>query len=50
MMMEAFLLNLPIYHALYYDNQRVIEQIKKDIMAMSKLADVAVSVIAISED
>ena len=28
----------------------VIEQIKKDIMAISKLADVAVSVIAISED
>ena len=33
-----------------YDNQRVIEQIKKDITAMSKWADVAVSVIAISED
>ena len=33
-----------------YDNQRVIEQIKKDIMAISKWADVAVSVIAISED
>jgi hypothetical protein len=32
-----------------YDNQRVIEQIKKDITAMSKWADVAVSVIAISE-
>jgi hypothetical protein len=32
------------------DNQRVIEQIKKDITAMSKWADVAVSVIAISED
>ena len=33
-----------------YDNQRVIEQIKRDIAAMSKWADVAVSVIAISED
>ena len=33
-----------------YDNPRVIEQIKKDIMAMSKWADVAVSIIAISED
>jgi hypothetical protein len=33
-----------------YDNQRVIEQIKRDIMAMSKWADVAVSVIAVSED
>ena len=33
-----------------YDNQKVIEQIKKDIMAISKWADVAVSVIAISED
>ena len=33
-----------------YDNKRVIEQIKNDIMAMSKWADVAVSVIAISED
>jgi hypothetical protein len=33
-----------------YDNKRVIDQIKKDITAMSKWADVAVSVIAISED
>lgn len=33
-----------------YDNQKVIEQIKKDIMAISKWADVAVSVIAIPED
>jgi hypothetical protein len=33
-----------------YDNQRVIEQIKKDVLAMSKWTDVAVSVIAISED
>ena len=48
--MEAFLLNLHISHALSYDNQKVVEQIKKDIMAISKWADVAVSVIAISED
>jgi hypothetical protein len=33
-----------------YDNQRVIEQLKKDILAVSKWADVAVSVIAIPED
>lgn len=33
-----------------YDNQRVIEQIKKDITAMSKVADVAVSIIAIEGD
>jgi hypothetical protein len=33
-----------------YDNKRVIEQIKNDILAMSKWADVAVSVIAVSED
>jgi hypothetical protein len=33
-----------------YDNKRVVEQIKNDIMAMSKWADVAVSVIVVSED
>jgi hypothetical protein len=33
-----------------YDNQIVVEQIKKDILAVSKWADVAVSVIAIPED
>jgi hypothetical protein len=36
--------------AQYYDNQKVVEQIKNDIMAMSRWTDVAVSVIAISED
>ena len=35
---------------LYYAKQKVVEQIKKDILAVSKFADVAVSVIAISED
>ena len=33
-----------------YDNARVIEQIKRDITAMSKWADVAVSIISIPED
>jgi hypothetical protein len=33
-----------------YDNEQVVEQIARDIMAMSKWTDVAVSVIAISED
>ncbi len=33
-----------------YDNQIVVEQIKKDILAVRKWADVAVSVIAIRED
>ena len=36
--------------AQYYDNQIVVEQIESDIMAMSKWTDVAVSVIAISEE
>jgi hypothetical protein len=34
----------------YYENQKVVEQIKRDILAVSKWSDVAVSVIAISED
>ena len=51
MMMERFLPNLLKNIARFdYDNQRVIEQIKRDIAAMSKWADVAVSVIGISED
>ena len=33
----------------YYDNQRVVEEIASNIMAMTKWTDVAVSVIAISE-
>jgi hypothetical protein len=36
--------------AQYYDNQQLVEEIANDFMAMSKWTDVAVSVIAISED
>ncbi len=36
--------------AQYYDNQKVVEEIANDIMAMSKWTDVAVSVIAIYGD
>ena len=34
----------------YYDNQKVVEAIANNIMAMSKWTDVAVSVIAIEGD
>jgi hypothetical protein len=34
----------------YCDNQQVVDQIAKDIMAMTKWTDVAVSVIAVSDD
>lgn len=34
----------------YYDNQKIVEEVANDIMALSKWTDVAVSVIAICED